>query len=85
VLILLEEINATMKQLARYWEKIRESGDPKVSPAVDAIDRAAEVLSPWSAPCPGAVCWPGVLDPAQQLSPLGRAAAGLWRGLSRGN
>ena len=38
MLILLEEINATMKQLARYWEKIRESGDPKVSPAVDALN-----------------------------------------------
>ncbi|WP_424893238.1 pRL2-11 [Streptomyces sp. XH2] len=38
VLILLEEINATMKQLARYWEKTRESGDPKVSPAVDALN-----------------------------------------------
>ncbi|MFD8396648.1 hypothetical protein ACFV2N_47755 [Streptomyces sp. NPDC059680] len=29
LLILLEEVNATMRQLARYWEKIRESGDPK--------------------------------------------------------
>ncbi|MEU7282491.1 hypothetical protein AB0A69_27495 [Streptomyces sp. NPDC045431] len=38
LLILLEEINATMKQLARYWEKIRASGDPKVSPAVDALN-----------------------------------------------
>ncbi|MFD9465490.1 helicase HerA domain-containing protein [Streptomyces sp. NPDC060027] len=38
LLILLEEINATMKQVARYWEKIRESGDPKVSPAVDALN-----------------------------------------------
>ncbi|MFD9053261.1 pRL2-11 [Streptomyces zaomyceticus] len=38
ILILLEEVNATMKQLARYWEKIRESGDPKVSPAVDALN-----------------------------------------------
>ncbi|MFE7430421.1 hypothetical protein [Streptomyces sp. NPDC057545] len=38
VLILLEEINATMKQLARYLEKTRESGDPKVSPAVDALN-----------------------------------------------
>jgi len=38
LLILLEEVNATMKQLARYWEKIRESGDPKVSPAVDALN-----------------------------------------------
>lgn len=33
LLILLEEVNATMKQLARYWERIREAGDPKVSPA----------------------------------------------------
>ncbi|MFI5689951.1 hypothetical protein [Streptomyces sp. NPDC051636] len=38
VLILLAEINATMKQPARYWEKIRESGDPKVSRAVDAFN-----------------------------------------------
>ncbi|MEU4800558.1 hypothetical protein [Streptomyces sp. NPDC023327] len=38
LLILLEEVNATMKMLARYWEKIRESGDPKVSPAIDALN-----------------------------------------------
>ncbi|MFE5994578.1 hypothetical protein [Streptomyces sp. NPDC056453] len=38
VLILLEEINAIMKQLARYWEKIRESGGPKASPALDALN-----------------------------------------------
>lgn len=39
--ILLEEINATMKQLTRYWEKIKEKGDPKISPAVDGL---AEIL-----------------------------------------
>ncbi|WP_367141233.1 MULTISPECIES: helicase HerA domain-containing protein [Streptomyces] len=39
--ILLEEVNATMKQLARYWEKTRQSGDPKISPAIDAL---AEIL-----------------------------------------
>ncbi|MFB7918026.1 helicase HerA domain-containing protein [Streptomyces sp. NPDC056061] len=38
LLILLEEVNATMKQLARYWKKIRESGAPKTSPAVDALN-----------------------------------------------
>ncbi|MFF9901530.1 helicase HerA domain-containing protein [Streptomyces longispororuber] len=38
LLILLEEVNATMKMLARYWEKIRESGEAKVSPAVDALN-----------------------------------------------
>lgn len=30
-----------MKQLARYWERIREAGDPKTSPAIDAL---AEIL-----------------------------------------
>lgn len=38
---LLEEVNATMAQLKRYWQRIRESGDPKVSPAIDAL---AEIL-----------------------------------------
>lgn len=38
LLILLEEVNATMKQLARYWERTRESGDPKISPAIDALN-----------------------------------------------
>ncbi|MFI9311077.1 pRL2-11 [Streptomyces triculaminicus] len=41
IVILLEEINATMKQLARYWEKVRYRDDPKISPAVDAL---AEIL-----------------------------------------
>ncbi|MEV6357897.1 pRL2-11 [Streptomyces hydrogenans] len=41
IVILLEEINATMAQLRRYWEKIRTSDDPKTSPAIDAL---AEIL-----------------------------------------
>ncbi|MGA5134471.1 pRL2-11 [Streptomyces blastmyceticus] len=41
IAILLEEVNATMKQLARYWEKVRERDDPKTSPAIDAL---AEIL-----------------------------------------
>ncbi|MFI1377727.1 hypothetical protein ACH4UY_37835 [Streptomyces longwoodensis] len=41
LVILLEKVNATMAQLKRYWAKIRESGDPKTSPAVDAL---AEIL-----------------------------------------
>lgn len=28
----LEQVNATMSQLKRYWAKIRESGDPEESP-----------------------------------------------------
>ncbi|MER7785336.1 hypothetical protein ABTZ92_24355 [Streptomyces albidoflavus] len=35
-MILLEEVNATMKQLTRYWDKVRQANDPKASPAVDA-------------------------------------------------
>ncbi|MFF5393355.1 helicase HerA domain-containing protein [Streptomyces sp. NPDC013012] len=31
LVILLEEVNATMAQLKRYWARIRESGDPKES------------------------------------------------------
>ncbi|MGW5446854.1 hypothetical protein [Streptomyces asiaticus] len=53
LLILLEEVNATMKQLARYWEKIRESGDPKVSPAVDALNE----ISTWAASCACTSSW----------------------------
>jgi hypothetical protein len=34
-------VNATMAQLKHYWERIHESGDPRVSPAVDAL---AEIL-----------------------------------------
>ncbi|MGP4004410.1 hypothetical protein [Streptomyces sp. 8N706] len=41
LVILLEEVNATMTQLKRYWAKKRESGDPRESPAVDAL---AEIL-----------------------------------------
>ncbi|GAA0271456.1 hypothetical protein GCM10010302_06300 [Streptomyces polychromogenes] len=41
LVILLEEINATMKQLTRYWDSIKEKGEPKVSPAIDAL---AEIL-----------------------------------------
>ncbi|MFB6878207.1 hypothetical protein [Streptomyces sp. NPDC056323] len=45
-MILLEEANATTAQLKRYWAKIRETGDPKTSPAVDAL---AEILVAQSA------------------------------------
>ncbi|MGW1974240.1 helicase HerA domain-containing protein [Streptomyces sp. NPDC001889] len=37
LVILFEEVNATMAQLKRYWAKIRESGDDKTSPAVEAL------------------------------------------------
>lgn len=41
VVILLEEINATMAQLRRHWDRIRSGRDPKTSPAIDAL---AEIL-----------------------------------------
>ena len=41
LVILLEEINSTTKQLIRHWEKTREKSDPRVSPAIDAL---AEIL-----------------------------------------
>ncbi|MFD3334629.1 hypothetical protein ACFWV1_18515 [Streptomyces sp. NPDC058700] len=36
--VLLEVARHTLRQLARYWDKTREPGDPKVSPAVDALN-----------------------------------------------
>ncbi|MFD4371074.1 pRL2-11 [Streptomyces sp. NPDC058486] len=41
IVILLEEINATMAQLRRHWERTRGNADPKASPALDAL---AEIL-----------------------------------------
>lgn len=37
VYVLLEELNATMSRLQKYWDNVREKSDPKRSPAVDAI------------------------------------------------
>lgn len=35
--ILLEEMNATIRRLERYWQKVKGPNDPKLSPAVEAI------------------------------------------------
>lgn len=35
--IILEEANATISKLKRYWTAIREKSDPKESPAIDAL------------------------------------------------
>lgn len=37
VLIVMEELNATIGQLADYWADVRESGDPRTSPAIRAL------------------------------------------------
>ncbi|MFB9608582.1 hypothetical protein ACFFTQ_37085 [Streptomyces roseofulvus] len=36
--VLLEVAHHSLRQLTRYWEKTREPGDPKVSPAIDALN-----------------------------------------------
>ncbi|WP_030592958.1 hypothetical protein [Streptomyces anulatus] len=38
--VVFEAADATLHQLARYWDTIREKGDPKTSPAVDALEYA---------------------------------------------
>lgn len=38
IFVVAEELNAMMKRLRSYWRKIRESGDPVRSPALDALD-----------------------------------------------
>lgn len=37
ILIVMEELNATIGQLADYWADVRESGDPRTSPAIRAL------------------------------------------------
>jgi len=37
LVIVLEEVNSTVKKLKSYWSEIRTSKDPKVSPAVEAL------------------------------------------------
>jgi len=37
VLVIAEELNGTIGQLVDYWNEVRESGDPKVSPAIRGL------------------------------------------------
>lgn len=37
IFILAEEMNATADQLRAYWRKVREKGEPNVSPAIEAL------------------------------------------------
>lgn len=37
VLIVMEELNATIGQLSDYWADVRETGDPRTSPAIRAL------------------------------------------------
>lgn len=37
IVIIAEEMNATITRLQRYWDTIREKGDRKTSPAVEAL------------------------------------------------
>lgn len=40
-LIICEELNATIGQLAAYWDSVREKGEPKRSPAISALGEIA--------------------------------------------
>lgn len=37
ILVILEELNATIGQLVDYWADVRETGDPRTSPAIRAL------------------------------------------------
>jgi hypothetical protein len=41
IIVIAEEMNATMNRLRAYWNDVRESGDPARSPAVEAIEDAS--------------------------------------------
>ncbi|MER6103670.1 hypothetical protein ABT115_15430 [Streptomyces sp. NPDC001832] len=40
LIVALDEANATLRQLARYWETVRQKDDPKTSPAITALEDA---------------------------------------------
>ncbi|MER5781247.1 hypothetical protein ABT104_05890 [Streptomyces mobaraensis] len=40
LIVAIDEANATLRQLARYWETFRQKGDPKTSPAISALEDA---------------------------------------------
>jgi len=41
LIVVCEEMNATMSRLRRYWNDVRDKDDPKRSPALDALDAAS--------------------------------------------
>lgn len=41
LLVICEELNGTITQLAEYWADVREKGDPKRSPAIRALGEVA--------------------------------------------
>lgn len=41
VIVVAEELNATVAQLRKHWQAIRTKDDPKRSPALDALDMAS--------------------------------------------
>lgn len=41
--VVFDGVDAARRQLVRHWQTVRESGDPKVSPAVDALSTVLHV------------------------------------------
>lgn len=70
LIVAMDSANATLRQLARYWETFRDQDDPKTSPAITALEEAL---------------WTGraarvhvILDGTPQTSVLGAAARELF-------
>ncbi|QRV39225.1 hypothetical protein I6J42_34735 (plasmid) [Streptomyces californicus] len=40
LIVAIDEANATLPRLARYWETFRQKDDPKTSPAIAALEQA---------------------------------------------
>lgn len=59
LIVAVDEANATLHRLARYWETFRQKDDPKTSPAIAALEmrsgsdaRPASTSSSTDAPSP---------------------------------
>ncbi|MFE3583183.1 hypothetical protein [Streptomyces vinaceus] len=84
--VVFEVAHHTLTQLARHWSKVRQAGDPKTSPAVDAFHevlyagRAARIHVLYNGSTSGS------LDPAIRehfaTVILARVSAGTWQRLA---
>ncbi|GAA0466558.1 pRL2-11 [Streptomyces olivaceiscleroticus] len=70
LIVAMDSANGTLRQLARYWETLRQKDAPKTSPAVTALEGAL-----WSGRSAGVHV---ILDGTPQTSVLGAAARELF-------
>ncbi|MFI5867423.1 hypothetical protein [Streptomyces sp. NPDC051546] len=82
--VLLEQGDATVRQLNSYWEKFRQSSDPKTSPAIAALNdvlyfgRAAHIHVFFHTQANARVLGPGARD-FFTTKILGRVSAATWQ------